>query len=122
MEVSWDDKSRVAFVRYMPDSQLSEAEGDLLVEALTRWMGTARVPFALIGDAKEVKGTDGAYRARISKFFKEHRDHAFLALINVRPVLQIVAEMFRVGTGIQMKTFPNEAAARTWLRGKGIGA
>jgi hypothetical protein len=37
-------------------------------------------------------------------------------------VIHIVVEMFRVGTGIQLKTFPGEAAARAWLRTKGIAA
>jgi hypothetical protein len=38
------------------------------------------------------------------------------------PVIHIVVEMFRMGTGIQLKTFAGDAAARSWLRTKGIAA
>jgi hypothetical protein len=37
-------------------------------------------------------------------------------------VIHVVVEMFRVGTGIQLKTFADEAAARSWLRTKRITA
>ena len=38
------------------------------------------------------------------------------------PVIRIVAEMFRIGTGVQLKGFSEEAGARAWLRERGIAA
>lgn len=118
--LSWDPHSRIAYVRYTAGAKLVEADGVFLAECLARWIGTEGRPFAILADAHGLDGTDGAYRARASKFFKQHRDRAVIALVNVGPIIHIVVEMFRIGTGIQLKTFPTEAAAREWLRGQGI--
>jgi hypothetical protein len=121
-EITWDPSSRVARVRYSPGVSLTGADGPFLVEALTRWIGEAGEPFAVLADAKGLRGTDAEYRAAASHFFRRHRDHAFIALINLGPVIHVVVEMFRVGTGIQLKTFADEAEARSWLRTRGIAA
>ena len=121
-EIAWDATSRIAHVSYTPGSTLSAADGDLLISSLTRWIGDAGIPFAILADANKLKATDGEYRARASTFFRTHRDTAFIALVNVGPVIHIVVEMFRLGTGIQLKTFKDDAAARAWLRSKGIAA
>ena len=120
--IAWHAPSRVAFVRYTAGAKLVDADGTFLVEALTRWIGDGVTPFAVLADASGLGGTDAPYRARASKFFRKHRDTAFIALVNVGPVIHIVVEMFRLGTGIQLKTFANEARARAWLRTKGIAA
>jgi hypothetical protein len=120
--ITWDAPSRVAFVRYTFGASLTGPDGPLLVDALTGWIGTAGEPFAVLADAKGLHGTDAEYRASAGRFFREHRDHTFIALINLGPVIHVVVEMFRVGTGIQLKTFADEAAARSWLRTKGIAA
>jgi hypothetical protein len=121
-EISWSSDERVAGVRYTVDAMLTRRDGDFLVEALTSWIGADSEPFAIFADAAGLRGTDGDYRARASGFFRQHRDTSFIALINLGPVIQVVVELFRVGTGIQLKTFASEAAARTWLRTKGIAA
>ena len=48
--------------------------------------------------------------------------NAFIALINSGPVIHVVVEMFRVATGIPLKTFADETAARSWLRTNGVAA
>jgi hypothetical protein len=121
-EITWDPSARVAFVRYALDASLKAIDGPFLVDALTGWIGTSGTPFAVLADAKGLRGTDGAYRSHASKFFRQHRGTAFIAIINVGPVIHIVVEMFRIGTGIQLKTFATELAARSWLRTKGIAA
>jgi hypothetical protein len=121
-EISWHAPSRVAMVRYAPGSSLTSADGTFLVDALGRWIGENGEPFAVLADGTGLRGTDATYRAKASRFFRQHRASAFIALINLGPVIHIVVEMFRVGTGIQLKTFPGEAAARTWLRTMGIPA
>jgi hypothetical protein len=121
-EISWSADQRVAGVRYTVDATLTREDGDFLVEALTGWIGVEGEPFAVFADAAGLRGTDGEYRARASGFFREHRDVAFIALVNLGPVIQVVVELFRLGTGIQLKTFASEAAARSWLRTKGIAA
>jgi hypothetical protein len=121
-EISWSPHERVAGVRYTLDATLTRKDGDFLVDALTGWIGTDGAPFAVFADAAGLRGTDGEYRARASGFFRQHRDTAFIALVNLGPVIHVVVELFRVGTGIQLKTFATEAAARSWLRTKGIAA
>jgi hypothetical protein len=121
-EISWSAEERVAAVRYTADAMLTREDGEFLVEALTGWIGAGAEPFAVFADAAGLRGTDGEYRAKASSFFRQHRDIAVIALINLGPVIQIVVELFRVGTGIQLKTFASEAAARSWLRTKGIAA
>jgi hypothetical protein len=121
-EITWDAASRIALVRYTSGVTLTGPDGPFLVDALTGWIGADGEPFAVFADAKGLRGTNAEYRASASRFFRQHRDHAFIALINLGPVIHVVVEMFRVGTGIQLKTFPDEAAARSWLRTKGIAA
>ena len=121
-EIHWDPPSRIAFVRYEDGASLKGPDGPFLVDALTGWIGADGKPFAVLADARGLRGTNAEYRASASRFFREHRDTACIALINVGPVIHVVVEMFRVGTGIQLKTFADETTARTWLRSKGIAA
>jgi hypothetical protein len=121
-EIHWDPEARIASVRYAAGASLMGPDGPFLVDALTRWIGATGEPFAVLADAAGLRGTNAAYRAHASRFFRQHRDTAFIALINLGPVIHVVVEMFRVGTGIQLKTFADEAAARSWLRTKGIAA
>jgi hypothetical protein len=121
-QITWSPKERVAGVRYTADATLTSMDGDFLVDALTGWIGANGEPFAVFADAAGLRGTDAEYRAKASYFFRQHRHSAFIALINLGPVIHIVVELFRVGTGIQLKTFVTEVAARSWLRTKGIDA
>lgn len=118
----WHAESRIADVRYTADAALTGADGDFLVDALTGWIEANGEPFAVFADAAGLRATNAEYRAKASSFFKQHRQTAYIALINVGPVIHVVVELFRVGTGIQLKTFAGEAAARSWLRTKGIAA
>lgn len=122
MQMAWDPPSRVAFVRYARDANLTAADGAFMIDALTRWIGPSGMPFAVLADGAGLRGTEGPYRATVSRFFAQHRDDAFIALVNLGPVIHVVVEMFRIGTGIQLRTFANEALARAWLRAKGIAA
>jgi hypothetical protein len=121
-EIRWDPRSRVAFVRYTADASLAAIDGAVLVDALTGWIGSNGEAFAVLADASGLRGTNSEYRAKAGNFFRQHRETAFIALINLGPVIHVVVEMFRVGTGIQLKTFASEADARSWLRTKGIAA
>lgn len=121
-EITWDPGSRVASVCYADGASLTGADGPLLVDALTRWIGVTSAPFAVLANGAGLRGTNAEYRASVSGFFRQHRDTAFIALINLGPVIHIVVEMFRIGTGIQLKAFADDAAARSWLRAKGIAA
>jgi hypothetical protein len=121
-EIAWDRDQRVANVRYTQGATLRSPDGDFLADSLAAWIGDRNEPFAVLADAAGLLGTDAEYRAKASGFFRQHRERAFIALINLGPVIHVVVELFRVGTGIQLKTFSNEAAARVWLRSKGIAA
>jgi hypothetical protein len=119
-EIAWSPEERLARVRYTTGTNLTGEDGDFLVEALNGWIGSKGEPFGVYADAAGLRGTDAKYRARASEFFRQHRDTAFVALINLGPVIHVVVELFRVGTGIQLKTFVSEPAARSWLAAKGI--
>ncbi|MEJ7729603.1 MAG: hypothetical protein WKG00_10330 [Polyangiaceae bacterium] len=121
-EISWSLEQRLAHVRYTRGAILNSKDGDFLVEALAGWIGADGQPFGVLADAAGLQGTEAAYRAKASGFFRQHRGAAFIALINVGTVIGVVVELFRVGTGIGLKTFGSEAAARAWLRTKGIAA
>jgi hypothetical protein len=112
----------VARVGYAPDTTLAGADADFLVGALTGWIGDPVTPFALMADGTGLRGADAAYRSKLSGFFQLHRDTARIALINMGPILHVVGEMFRVGTGIQLEELASEDLARAWLRTKGIAA
>jgi hypothetical protein len=120
-EITWSPEQRVAHVRYTRGAILSSKDGDFLVDALTAWVAGGE-PFGVLADASGLQGTDASYRAKASGFFRWHRGTGFIALINVGPVIGVVVELFRVGTGIALKTFGSEAAARAWLRDKGVAA
>jgi hypothetical protein len=119
-EIRWDENSRLASVRYTEGASLTGPDGPFLVNALTTWIGTEKKPFGVLADAKGLRGTSAEYRASASRFFREHRDTASIALFNAGPVIRVVVEMFRIGTGVQLKTFADEAAARSWLGAKGL--
>jgi hypothetical protein len=121
MELALYPASCLVVLRFVAAVSLTGKHGETLVDALRRVIVDGE-RFALLADAKEVRGTDGDYRAVTGKFFAQHRDNARIALVNLGPVIRVVAEMFRVGIGLRMKTFSDEAAARVWLRTQGINA
>ncbi len=121
-QLSWLSEPRLVRVRYTRDAVLESKDGDFLVDALTSWIGRGRVPFAVFADAEGLEGVDAEYRAKAGAFFREHHDTGVIALINLGPIVRVVAELFRVATSIQMRTFASEDAARSWIRTKGIAA
>ena len=122
MEMTWHPESRIATIRFRPDILLGKEEGIFMIESLTGWTGGENKPFALLADTKGVRGTDAEYRGNTRDFFKLHRHHVYVAVTNMGPMIRMIAEMFRIATGIQLKGFADEVAARAWLREKGIAA
>jgi hypothetical protein len=122
IEIALRPDARLVEVRFAPNTSLTGPHGVAIINALESVMGAQDERFALFADAQGVSGTDADYRAVTGGFFGQHRDTARIALINLGPIIRIVAEMFRVGIRLQMRTFDDEAAARAWLRTQGIGA
>jgi hypothetical protein len=122
IEIALHPETRLVEVRFAPNTSLTGPHGAVIVDALKSVMGAHGERFALFADAKGVSGTDAEYRAVTGRFFGQHRDMARIALINLGPFIRIVAEMFRVGIRLQMRTFDDELSARAWLRTQGIGA
>ena len=119
-EITWSPRERLARVRYGSGITLRGEDGDFLTDSLRGWIGSDRRPFAVFADAAGLRASDAEYRAKASSFFRAHRDVAFIAIVNVGPLVHVMIELFRVGTGVQLKTFPRESEARAWLRTKGI--
>jgi hypothetical protein len=120
--ITWRPDERLAMVRYAPGASLRALDADFLVESLRSWIGPKPAPFAVLADAAGLRGTDADYRSKASSFFRAYREVACIALVNLAPVIHIVVELFRVGTGVQLKTFRAETEARAWLRAKGFVA
>ncbi|MBK7862917.1 MAG: hypothetical protein IPJ65_30765 [Archangiaceae bacterium] len=120
-DIVWQPEARLALVSYTAGATLHEEDGTLLVEALRGWVGTEGRPFGVLANAKGLKATDGDYRARVGDYFKQHRE-AYIALTDMGPVIRVVVELFRVGTGVSLKAFATEAGAREWFRSVGIAA
>ena len=119
MQLTLRPESRLVELRFLIEISLTGEHGKAIVGALKSVLVEGE-PFAPFADAKGVRGTDADYRAVTGEFFGRHRDTARIALVNLGPIIRIVAEMFRVGIGIHMKTFPDEDGARSWLRTQGI--
>ena len=118
--IVWSPESRLAELRFASGITLGAGEAALLVDSLTDWIGADGRLFGLLADTKGVRGTDAEYRAKTRDFFKQYRDEVFVAVVNMGTVIRIVADMFRLATGIQLKGFADEGQARAWLREKGI--
>lgn len=115
-------EARLVVARFVPDACLTGRDARAIVEALESVIGATAGRFALFADIAGVRGTDSDYRAVTGAFFSRHRDTARIALINLGPLIRILAEMFRVGVGLHLRTFADEPAARAWLRTQGIAA
>lgn len=121
-QMTWDPPSRLAVLRFGTDTHATGDDAAKLVEALSTWVGTEPMPFALLGDGARLKGVDAEYRSLWTRFLRQRRDHCFVAFFNMGPLIRIAAEMFRLGSGVRVKAFADEEQARAWLRSNGITA
>lgn len=122
IEMTWEPSARLAVLRFERPTRGEGKDAVVLVEALTRWIGTDGRPFALLGDGGKLAGVDPEYRSLWGKLFQQHRQDSFVAFFNMSPLIRIAADMFRIGTGVRLKAFADEASARAWLREMGIAA
>jgi hypothetical protein len=122
MEITLSREARLAVVHFAPRTSLTGRHGAALVHALEEVRAATSEPFALLADTSGVWKTDAEYRASTGTFFRQHRDVAAIALINLSPFIRVVAEMFRVAIDLELRAFDDEAGARAWLRTKGVAA
>lgn len=120
--MTWEPKGRLAHIFFTAPTDAHGEDAQALTSQLTAWLGPTVQPFGLLGDGGKLARLDAAYRSTWGRFFKAHRDQAHLAFYNMNPVVRLAAEMFRLGTGIDMKAFATEEEARAWLRQHAIGA
>lgn len=120
IEMTWNPEARLAVLRFNAETHATGKDAVILVEALSGWIGTDGEPFGLLGDGTRLASVDAKYRSEWSRFLRRHRGNCRIAFFNMGPVVRIAAEMFRIGTGVQLKAFAEEAEARSWLREKGI--
>jgi hypothetical protein len=118
MQIAVHPDARLVAIRFVSDTHLAGEHGAALVDALERVAGADR--FALLADCEHVCDTDTGYRRATGAFFGRHRETARIALFNLSPIIRVVAEMFRIGIGLQLRTFADDTAARSWLRTQGI--
>lgn len=119
--MTWDPGARLAHILFTAPTEARGEDAALLVAAISDWVGTEGRPFGILGDGGKLGRLDAAYRATWGRFFKDHRRDSHLAFYNMTPLVRVVAEMFRIGTGLDMRAFATEEEARSWLKPKGIG-
>jgi hypothetical protein len=122
IEMTWDRDARLAVIRFEREAQATGKDAVVLVDSLTGWIGTDGVPFGLLGDGGKLSGLDAEYRSVWGSFLRQHREDSYTAFFNMKAVIRIAAEMFRIGTGLRLKAFAGESDARAWLRENGIPA
>jgi hypothetical protein len=122
MELTLHAEAHLVTVRFVAETVLTGEQGTALVGALERVLGEPGERFGLIADAAGVRGVGADYRSVTGEFFGRHRAAARVALVNLGPVIRVIAEMFRVGVGLHLRTFAEDAAARVWLREQGVRA
>jgi hypothetical protein len=120
--MTWNPEARLAFIQFERDTRATGKDADVLVETLTRWIGTDGKRFGLLGDGGKLAGVDAGYRSVWGKFFQQHRGDSYIAFFNMNPIIRIAAEMFGIGTGLRLRAFSDESKARSWLREMGIAA
>ena len=122
IEMTWNSESRLAFIRFESETHATGKDAVVLVDALTRWIGSDHKPFGLLGDGGSLTNVDAEYRSVWGKFFREHREDSYIAFFNLGPLIRVAAEMFGIGMRLRLKAFADEAQARSWLREVGIAA
>jgi hypothetical protein len=120
--MTWEPGSRLATIHFERAVRVTGVDGRALVGSLTGWIGTEGRLFGLLGDGGNLSGLDADYRSVWAAFFRQHRNDSRIAFFNMNPFVRIAAEMFRIGTGLQIKAFADERSARSWLRNEGIAA
>lgn len=118
IKMTWESETRLAVLRFQSETYATGKDAEVLIEALTQWIGKEGKPFGFLGDGDKLAGLDGQYRSLWSKFFRHHREDSFIAFFNMSPLIRVAAEMFGIGTGLRLKAFASEEEARSWLRKK----
>lgn len=113
---------RVARVRGVAGASLSGDDAVALVGALRGWFSGDAEPFGVLADMRGVAGADAAYRRETLGFFRKERERAYVAAYHMGPVIRVIAEMFRLASGIELRAFAEEGRARSWLSAHGLEA
>ena len=121
IELVWDAGTRLCVMR-QPDVRATGHHAEYLIGVMARWVGAGGEPFGLLVDVDRRAAVDAGWRSSWSAFFRQHRQHSYIAIFKMGPLVRIAAEMFRIATGVHLKTFTDESSARTWLREMGIAA
>jgi hypothetical protein len=122
LEITWNPESRLVCLRFHRGAKGTREDAALIAGSMTVWVGSDGKPFGLLADARNLSGMETEYRAIMGGFFKQHRNHSVIAVYNMGPLIRVGAEMFRIGTGTQLKGFATEPEARSWMRKMGITA
>lgn len=122
ISLTWDAKTRLAILRFAEPTVGTGPAAEILVKAMTRWVGTDSEPFGLLADTKNNPSVDARWRATWGAFYKAHRNSGVMAVFNMGAVLRVAAELFRIAVGVNLKGFGHEEEARAWLRTQGIRA
>lgn len=120
--MTWDVETRLAVLRFSEPTIGTGPAAEVLVKAMTRWVGKEEKPFGLLADTKNNPSVDAQWRATWGAFYKIHKNTGVMAVFNMGAVLRVMAELFRRAIGVNLKGFGVEEEARAWLRAQGIRA
>jgi hypothetical protein len=115
-DLRYEPEARIVMLRCHADAKLGSVDGATLIEFLARWVGEDPGDFFLLADARGLRSVDAEFRRRLSDFFKSHGHNAMIGVIGAGPAIRVIAEMFRIGAGVRLVTFADEASARAWVK------
>jgi hypothetical protein len=119
IHLTWEPESRLAVLIYESPVSTKGQPIRPLIEALRAWVGADRRTFYLLNDCGPLLYLDAEWRAVWWEFFRDHRSDSWIALYNLGSLMKVVAEMYRVASGLRMEVLGTESDARVWLRQKG---
>jgi hypothetical protein len=122
ISLTWDSQNRLAELRFSEPTVGTGPAAEVLVQAMTRWVGTESRPFGLLADTKNNPSVDAQWRAKWGEFYKLHKTSGVMAVFNMSAILRVAADLFRLAIGVNLKGFNHEKDARAWMQSQGIRA
>lgn len=112
----WDATKRRLRVHHKLGSAPTEADAQRMIPQLTAW--AAQEPLDMLVDAEGAAGATMGYRLAWNRWFYDRRGRLRVAVYNTTRLDKHIIPVFATMTGVDIRAFPDEAAATEWLDDK----
>lgn len=112
--VTWAPEARVVSFTYDDDRALTGEAADVIIPVVARWVGDER-PYGILVDASRTLEANEAWRRRWTAFHRSHARLVRIAIFKASPFIQGFLHLYSAWSGVALRCFPNEHAARQWL-------